>query len=336
MSSKYFSNITEKNQTLKFTLSDIPIAMANAIRRVAMAEIPVIAIDYNNINMIANTSILNSEFLKDRIKLIPINNSTTVKNNYENYLIKLNIINESLEMKDVFVDDFEIFLDESKINNKELFSEPKILLARLKPNNQIIFEFKLTKNISKKGGPQFNPTSCSIYTFERDEDKIKKEFKKCKTDDEKIEFNTLMADRLYKKNKDDEPHAYNFMIESVGYIDSKEIIKESFNVLENKLNFLKSELNANESKKIKEKDSDNLMDAKDFIIIDEDDTLGNLIAYYLYKNKKKVEYAGYLIPHPLDNKLIIRLKTKGDEKAEFIKEINNIVDIINNMKKEWK
>ena len=82
MSSKYFSNITEKNQTLKFTLSNnIPIPMANAIRRVAIAEIPVIAIDYKDINMIANTSILHSDFLKDRIKLIPIKNSTTVKNN---------------------------------------------------------------------------------------------------------------------------------------------------------------------------------------------------------------------------------------------------------------
>jgi len=338
MSSKYFSNIIEKKQILRFTLSNnnIPIAMANAIRRVAMAEIPIIAADRNNINIITNTSILHSDFLKDRIKLIPIKNSTTVKNNYENYLIKLNVINESLDMKDVFVDEFEIFLNESKINNKELFSSTNILFAKLKPNNQIIFEFKLTKNISKKGGPQFNPTACSVYTFAKDEDKIKKEFKKCLTDDEKREFNTLKADRFYKKNKNDEPQAYNFMIESVGYLDSKEIIKESFNVLEKKLNFLKSELNANESSKIKEKISDNLMDAKDFIIIDEDDTLGNLIAYYLYKNKKQVEYAGYLIPHPLDNKLIIRLKTKGDEKKEFNKEIDNIVGIINDLKKEWK
>ena len=86
------------------------------------------------------------------------------------------------------------------------------------------------------------------------------------------------------------------------------------------------------------KESDNLMDAKDFIIVDEDDTLGNSITYYLYKNKKDIEYAGYIIPHPLDNKLIIRIKTssKNKEKEVFNKEIDNMLKIINNMKTEWK
>jgi len=337
MNSKYFSKITEKNDRLKFTLSNkIPIPMANAIRRVAIAEIPIIAVDYNNINMIINTSILHTDILKDRLKLIPIKNSTSVKKNYNDYVVKLNVINETLEMKDVLADDFEVYINDNKIDNKELFSYSNILFAKLKPNNQIIFEFKLTENISKKGGPQFNPTACSIYTFGKDESKIKKEFKKYTTPDEKIEFNTLIADRIYKKNKDDEPTSFDFYIESVGYLSPRQIIKESFNVLISKLKFLKSELNANESSKIKEKDSDNLMDAKDFIIMDEDDTLGNLITYYLYKNKKQNEYAGYFIPHPLDNKLIIRLKSKGDEKKAFDKEINNIISIIEDMKTEWK
>ena len=44
-----------------------------------------------------------------------------------------------------------------------------------------------------------------------------------------------------------------------------------------------------------------------------------------YKNKKKVKYAGYLIPHPLDNKLIIRLQTiDSNEKDIFISCINII------------
>lgn len=51
--------------------------------------------------------------------------------------------------------------------------------------------------------------------------------------------------------------------------------------------------------------------AATFQIIDEDHTLGNTLRYVIMKNPE-VEFCGYLIPHPSENKLNIRIQTYGN------------------------
>lgn len=50
--------------------------------------------------------------------------------------------------------------------------------------------------------------------------------------------------------------------------------------------------------------------AASFQIIDEDHTLGNALRYVIMKNPE-VEFCGYSIPHPSENKLNIRIQTYG-------------------------
>ena len=50
-----------------------------------------------------------------------------------------------------------------------------------------------------------------------------------------------------------------------------------------------------------------------FQIIDEDHTLGNVLRYIIMKNP--VEFCGYSIPHPSENKLNIRIQTYGNISA---------------------
>lgn len=50
--------------------------------------------------------------------------------------------------------------------------------------------------------------------------------------------------------------------------------------------------------------------AASFQIIDEDHTLGNALRYMIMKNPD-VEFCGYSIPHPSENKLNIRIQTYG-------------------------
>lgn len=51
--------------------------------------------------------------------------------------------------------------------------------------------------------------------------------------------------------------------------------------------------------------------ASSFQIIDEDHTLGNALRYIIMKNPE-VEFCGYSIPHPSENKLNIRIQTYGN------------------------
>lgn len=47
-----------------------------------------------------------------------------------------------------------------------------------------------------------------------------------------------------------------------------------------------------------------------FQVVDEDHTLGNALRYIIMKNPE-VEFVGYSIPHPSENKLNIRIQTYG-------------------------
>ena len=51
--------------------------------------------------------------------------------------------------------------------------------------------------------------------------------------------------------------------------------------------------------------------ASNFVFRKEDHTLGNLLTKSLLENRK-VRYAGYKMPHPLENVMIVRLQTNGD------------------------
>ena len=339
MSSKYFTNINDSNDTLRFKLNNvnntIPIPLANAIRRVIMSEIPIIAIDLDSVNFINNTSILHNDYIKHRLSMIPVKNNKI--KNYENYTIKLNVSNNTLEIKDIYVKNFEVYENEKKIDNSLIFVDINILFSKLKPNNQLTFEGKLTQNISKNGGAAFTPVAISIYRFEADEKEIKKILSKMENESDKIEFKFLGAERLYKKNKFDQPIAYNFTIESLGMIPNKNIISMAINVFEDKLKNIKKAINENDFEKIQISESDSLMDAIDYIFIDEDDTLGNCLAYFLYNNPK-IEYSGYYIPHPLDKKLILRVQTKQNDNLSNIinNQIDDIIKILNKLKKDWK
>ncbi|XP_025085110.1 DNA-directed RNA polymerases I and III subunit RPAC2-like [Pomacea canaliculata] len=47
-----------------------------------------------------------------------------------------------------------------------------------------------------------------------------------------------------------------------------------------------------------------------FILHDEDHTLGNALRYIIMKNPE-VEFCGYSVPHPSENKIHLRIQTRG-------------------------
>ena len=83
-----------------------------------------------------------------------------------------------------------------------------------------------------------------------------------------------------------------------------------------------------------------LLKSFDYVIRDEDTTLGNLLQDYLFE-KDGVKFVGYDIPHPLDPILIIRM---GLEKNNTIENNNKmmidttkmLIGYIDDVQKEWK
>tara|TARA_Y100000385_G_scaffold281767_1_gene335117 strand:- start:3341 stop:4843 length:1503 start_codon:yes stop_codon:yes gene_type:complete len=80
--SKYieYFNETKKDVQTDFIIKNIPVALANSIRRILLSNIPVVAFDdiwddnehFRSINIKKNTSGIHNEFLSHRISLIPL------------------------------------------------------------------------------------------------------------------------------------------------------------------------------------------------------------------------------------------------------------------------
>lgn len=339
----YINNLKIDKDTVSFELNnssnDIYISLANAIRRTIISDIDVYIIDENSTQFITNSSMLNNEFLKHRLTLIPI--ICDLKDiNYQNLVISCKINNDEDNIKSVYVKDF-ICTDNvtnEVIDNSIIFKYPNILFAKLKHGNQIIFESKLTSNTSENGGSFFSVVSKCIYTFKIDQIEANK-ISKNMNPTEKNSFNTLEIERAYKKNSNGNPNDYIFSIESIGSYEPLDIVLKGIKLLINKLDYIKNEFKDKNSKKVISKDMDD-QDCFIFIIDNENETIGNLLSTYI-TYIENVLYSGFVIEHPLKKNILLKIKLKDNNNLENIlllidNNINTLINILNNILKDIK
>ncbi len=67
--------LNREQDTLRFVLSDVSPAFANALRRIILSEVPVMAID--DVMILENNSVMYDEILAHRLGLIPITTDQT-------------------------------------------------------------------------------------------------------------------------------------------------------------------------------------------------------------------------------------------------------------------
>ncbi len=335
-----FNNIKLDNNILTFDLSNknIKLGLANALRRIILSELPMIAIDADSVKIYKNTSSIHDGILKHRITLVPIKYDFLDKYELDKIYINLNILNEKNEIINITTNDFSIEYEHKIINNSEIFYDTNVLYTKLKPTQELNIETKLKRGIAKNDDATFSHAITSVIIFKRDENEINRIIKELDKD-EVNNFLLSAADNIYMKTNEGEPAIYQFKIESIGVWTSNRLFSMSLNVLKNKLMILLTSIKNNNEDKIKIDEANTTMEAYNFTITDEDDTLGNLLQNYL-NTISNMFYAGYLIPHPNDNILIIRTSIKEkntfeENKKVFIENIENIIKIIDTLSKDW-
>ena len=244
--------------------------------------------------------------------------------------------------------------DVERIPNTKFFRPDPItaqtcLLAVLKPfvEGQEPEEIHIEAHASLGKGKEhtrFNPTSQCSYAYTRDENPARilelwqkwlVEQKKADpaeldkpehADRKKIlenEFRSLEINRCFKVGDDGEANSFDFVVESVGMMDPYEILLRAFTAVTALASKYASLSPGKLPDNLEVRPSDGQMRSYDFVFTGEDHTLGNLLQTWLDDNKVNagpekggVLFAGYCIPHPLRNEMVLRIATEdGKEKT---------------------
>jgi DNA-directed RNA polymerase subunit L len=127
-------NKTDEILTIQFS-KETDYSVINAIRRTCLSDIITPAFVPENININKNTSILNNDFIRQRISMIPIKKSIVEKINKEDkFEMTLEETNNTTNNISITTDNCVFFLNEKILNKK--YGDP-ILICNLKPTQEI-------------------------------------------------------------------------------------------------------------------------------------------------------------------------------------------------------
>lgn len=335
------NNRTENLDVLKFTLEGVDVSVANALRRTILSEINTVVFkttpySENKANIIVNTTRMNNEILKQRLSSIPIHIKDTDITSLQNYIMELNVVNDTDKVLNVTTEDFKIkntITNEylSKEKTKEIFKpymplnsnnkyyilfvylRPKISEEILGEQIHLTCEFSLGK--SKEDG-MFNVVSTCSFGNTPDYELMEKELEK-KTQNWKNE--TTMTNEEIKSERENwklldglrnfKKNSFDFIVETIGVFENTEILHKACDIIIDKINTIENSISNNT---LQINDAKNTMNnCYDIILENEDYTIGNLLNYILYtklyEETKILSYCGFKKLHPHDNFSILRL-----------------------------
>ena len=331
-----FANFNKSlGEMLKFDVNNSNSSFVNCLRRIIISNIETVGFrteDYeeSDIKIIENTSSLHNEFLLHRIGLIPINIPDVSSYDPTKYKFSLNVDNKTQNIIDITTNDIEVLnLETNTLEKTEDFfprnkiTNDHILIIRLKPTpdgtgEKIKLEGKSSKGIGKQH-IRFSPVSNVCFINKIDTNREAEEFDKylaqhpeSNITELKKKFKLEESERCFYINENGDPHKFEFTIESCGVIEPHKILIQGLNKIIAMLNKFTSEFEkalSNNESNVEIKETKALMKAFDITINNENHTLGHLLQSHINQLFKSDNiFVGYQNPHPLENKIIFRIK----------------------------
>lgn len=350
------SEISENDNIYRFTLSDVDLSIANALRRAIIMDIPcnVIRTEDSQVNtcvITKNTTRLHNEILKQRLSCIPIHMQPDELDVLpDNYILEVDVKNDTDSMIYVTTEHFRI---KSKTKNtyiteketRKIFPPDSktgdyIIFARLRPSHSDVIpaeELSFTAEFSistASVNSMFNVVSKCAYgntpdlenidkKWKSEEEKLKKDHTEEEIDKLKKNFYILDSQRIFKAN------SFDFVIQSVGVYDNKSIVKYAAKILEKRFALFTTNLDSGILEILHSSVSIN--HCFDIQLENEDYTIGNILLNLLYKQyyegSKELTFCGLKKMHPHDSHSVLRMALKDNGDKNLIKEfLKNVSD----------
>jgi DNA-directed RNA polymerase subunit L len=270
-------------------LKGVPVAFVNAIRRIALAELPIVVL--TNVDILENTTSLTHEMLRHRVEMMPVN----VKPD------EVGVIRDTrIELKtgatdtpvEVTTDDVTVFGPRKEILLKDRDLQTPGFFLRLAPGQTLSFKASL-------GLGSGSHVCVSTFRNHCDPEKLRTVRRDWEVSGKDVrEFDSFYFQKFYERDENDRPYWFDLTLESVGVLPAKDLLTMSVQVLKDKLvEFLKLPVQREEPGWYR-------IEAEG-----ETFTLGHLIQDLLYRDKN-VEFVSRDIGHPLQPKLSVRFSTK--------------------------
>jgi DNA-directed RNA polymerase subunit L len=273
-------------------LKGVPVAFVNALRRIALAELPVVVL--TNIELLENTSSLTHEMLRHRLEMMPMNVRPDEVGVIRDTRLELKIGSTPDAPLEVSTDDFTIFGPRKDVILKDRDLGTPGYFLRLAPNQSL--HIKATLGVEPKGRSQVCVSTFRNHT-EPETLRVQRGLWIDNGKDPR-EFDSFTYQKFYERDEAGRPYWFDLAVESIGVLPAKDILTQSVETLKEKLmEFMKAPVQREEPGWYRVE-----MEGETF-------TLGHLLQELLYRDKN-VEYVSRDIGHPLLPKLTVRFSTK--------------------------
>lgn len=292
-------------------LKGVPVAFVNALRRIVLAELPVVTL--SNVKILDNTTTMTHEMMRHRVEMLPINVKPEEAAVIRDTKVTLRFF-PSPEPREVLTTDFAVAGPRSDILLKDRDLGTPLFFMALKPNESVHIEATLA--IQPTGNSHVcvstfkNHIDVMIATADRDSFVARAgESEAARAEAGRI-FDAFHIQRSYSRNKEtNRPDWFDFAVESIGVLQAKDLVRRACEVLQAKVDeWVKTPI-------LREGEGWFRMETEG-----ETYTLGHLVQELMVAGGL-VEFASRDIGHPLTPKLVVRFRTKTVQPETVIERV---------------
>jgi DNA-directed RNA polymerase subunit L len=286
-----------KGFELSCELKNFPVSFVNALRRILIGNLPTVVI--RDVQILENTTQLPYEMLKHRVEMLPVNVLPTDASTIRDAKVELRILpdKESDRVRTITTDDFVVESGREGLLMKDRDLGTPLLFLRVRKGESVHIKARLA--VETEQDSQVCTATTGWHIDPELAAAARKEYVEAGNDGRV--FDNSIVQRYYSRDEKGRPNWFDMTIESIGVLQSKDLLKMAVGVLRKKIDSYVKEALENIQRESDE-------GTYSISLEQGGHTVGYLMQEVIYSDSN-VSFVSYDIPHPLRNTMILRFHT---------------------------